>query len=104
VTSNSAISDDDILSLWRTVSPSYEQDNEMVFKTNCPTAELRRLVELSIEYGKESFMSRNIDELFPFEYKGGGYFRRKGVPEGQSAEILHGEEAIKFLIKQIKDH
>lgn len=38
-----------------------------------------------------------LSELFPFEYKGGGYFRMRGVPEGKSAEILHGMEAIKYL-------
>jgi hypothetical protein len=31
---------------------------------------------------------------FPYSYVGGGYFRRKGVPVGQKAEIVHGMEAI----------
>jgi hypothetical protein len=38
-----------------------------------------------------------IEELFPYEYAGGGYFRKKGVPVGQKAEILHGQQAIEFL-------
>lgn len=35
---------------------------------------------------------------FPFEYVGGGYFRRKGVPKGQTAEMLHGEQVVDALI------
>ncbi len=60
------ISDDEILSLWRTVRPSREQNSAMVYeyglnrteyeyelnRTEYPSWELRRLVELSIEYGK----------------------------------------------------
>lgn len=42
-----------------------------------------------------------LTDLFPFEYQGGGYFRRKGVPKGKSADILHGELAIEFLYEQI---
>jgi hypothetical protein len=34
------------------------------------------------------FMTR-----FSFEYIGGGYFRKIGVPKGEKAEILHGQEA-----------
>ena len=50
------ISDDDILSLWRTARPSARQDGAMVYQTgpydvDHPTFELRRLVELAIEYG-----------------------------------------------------
>lgn len=44
---------------------------------------------------------KNFKELFPFEYKGGGYFRKKGVAVGATAEILHGEEAIKYLYDKI---
>ncbi len=39
---------------------------------------------------------------FPFEYAGGGYFRRKGVKQGQPAECLHGMEAINYILKQIE--
>lgn len=50
------ITDDDILSLWRTVRPSAKQDAAMTYESGpydvtCPTWELRRLVELAIEYG-----------------------------------------------------
>jgi hypothetical protein len=31
---------------------------------------------------------------FPFEYVGGGYWRKRGVPRGEKAETLHGDEAI----------
>ncbi len=33
-------------------------------------------------------------DLFPFRYVGTGYFRRKGVPAGEPAEIVHGMGAI----------
>ena len=42
-------------------------------------------------------MSATLDELFPFEYSGGGYFRRKGVPKGDVADILHGMQAVGYL-------
>lgn len=35
-------------------------------------------------------------DLFPFEYAGGGYFRQKGIPVGEKAEIIHGMKAIEF--------
>jgi len=41
-------------------------------------------------------------DIFPFEYQGGGYFRRKGVKQGDKAEILHGQEAIEYLLKKLK--
>ncbi len=31
---------------------------------------------------------------FPYTYVGGGYWRANGVPEGESAEILHGQHAL----------
>lgn len=43
---------------------------------------------------------------FPYEYMGGGYFRKEDVPIGQTAEMLHGKQAIdKFrqLILALKD-
>lgn len=48
------ITDDEILSLWRTVRPSAKQDAVMTYESGpydvtCPTCELRRLVELAIE-------------------------------------------------------
>ena len=44
---------------------------------------------------------KELDELFPFEYRGGGYFRLKGVPVGKNAEILHGMEAVEYLYKKM---
>ena len=43
-----------------------------------------------------------LEELFPFEYVGGGYFRRKGVPKNVSAEILLGNEAVKRVYEWAK--
>lgn len=42
-----------------------------------------------------------LDEVFPFVYAGGGYFRQKGVKKGQPAPILHGREAVEFLYNQL---
>ena len=41
-----------------------------------------------------------IDE-FPFEYKGGGYWRHKGVPKGDKAEILHGEQVLEEFLDHV---
>jgi len=46
---------------------------------------------------------KELDELFPFEYQGGGYFRMKGVKKGESAPILHGMEAIEYLFDKCVD-
>jgi len=51
------ISDDDILSLWRTVRPSLDQDKAMTYESGpCditrPSPELRHLVELAIQYAQ----------------------------------------------------
>jgi len=43
-----------------------------------------------------------LDRLFPFEYRGGGYFRKKGVPERVTAPILHGMQAVEFLFSRMK--
>jgi len=43
----------------------------------------------------------SLKDLFPFEYKGGGYFRKKGVAKGVTAEILHGDEAVKRLYNEM---
>ena len=53
------ITDDEILSLWRTVRPSAKQDAAMTYESGpydvtCPTWELRRLVELAIEYAQNA--------------------------------------------------
>ena len=52
------ISDDEILSLWRTARPDPGQDNEMTWvdfddDVTRPRAELRKLVELVIERERE---------------------------------------------------
>lgn len=44
----------------------------------------------------------SLEELFPFEYKGGGYFRKKGVKIGKSAEMLHGMDAISYIYDKLK--
>jgi hypothetical protein len=49
------ITDDEILSIWRTVRPSAKQNEAMTYASDtddltCPMFELRRLVELAIEY------------------------------------------------------
>lgn len=40
---------------------------------------------------------RMTDDVFPFEYVGGGHFRRAGVPKGEPAETLHGEQVAEFV-------
>lgn len=42
-------------------------------------------------------LTPELGNIFPFEYAGGGYFRRRGAPTGQPAEILHGMQAIQFV-------
>jgi preprotein translocase subunit SecB len=42
-----------------------------------------------------------LKDMFQYEYKGGGYFRLKGVPKNKVAPILHGEEAVKFVYDKI---
>lgn len=46
-------------------------------------------------------MSRPLSEVFPFEYQGGGYFRRKGVPKGEVADTLHGQQAIEYIYNEM---
>jgi hypothetical protein len=53
-------------------------------------------IKLTAEERKE------LGELFPFEYQGGGYFRKKGVPLKVSAPILHGHQVVEFLFSQMK--
>jgi len=48
-------------------------------------------------------MNKNkLKELFPYEYVGGGYYR-KFAPQGEKAEIIHGIEAIKYVIDKISN-
>lgn len=70
----------------------------------------RRSIQLSIEdasakwwcpqlrpKGNMTDKRASFDEVFPFEYQGGGYFRRRGVPRGETAEVLHGEHVARFV-------
>jgi len=47
---------------------------------------------------------KSLEELFPYEYQGGGYFREKGIAQGKSAKILHGQEAVKFLYEAVREY
>ena len=53
------ITDDEILSLWRTVRPSVKQNHAMVYQdgpydVETPTFELRRLIELAMEQSQNA--------------------------------------------------
>lgn len=39
----------------------------------------------------------SLGEAFPYEYRGSGYFRLKGVPKGKIAKTLHADQAIQYL-------
>lgn len=41
------------------------------------------------------------DDPFPYEYRGAGYFRRKGVAVGEAAHIVHAPTAMEFLKAQL---
>jgi hypothetical protein len=43
-----------------------------------------------------------MSKEFPYEYVGGGYFRRKGVPKGEPAETLHGAQAVEYAYSEIE--
>jgi len=45
-----------------------------------------------------------LNKLFPFTYQGGGYFRKHNVKKGGKSDIIHGEEAIKYLYDSINTH
>ena len=46
-------------------------------------------------------------EGFRFKYVGGGYFRDKNIPQGEKADVKHGEEIIgefcQELIERVTD-
>ena len=48
--------------------------------------------------------NKEFETIFPFEYQGGGYFRRKGIPQGKPAEMLHGIEAVQYLFNAMIKH
>lgn len=43
-------------------------------------------------------------DIFPFRYVGGGYFRRNDVPKGVKADTLHAMQAIDYVIDQMKHY
>ena len=45
---------------------------------------------------------KELKKLFPFEYVGGGYFREI-KSQGEKAKILHGMEAIKYIIERLEN-
>jgi len=40
-------------------------------------------------------------EGFRFKYVGGGYFRDKNIPNGNKAEVRHGEEIIDEFCQEL---
>ena len=38
---------------------------------------------------------------FRFKYAGGGYFRDKSIPQGEKAEVRHGEEIIDEFCQEL---
>lgn len=51
------------------------------------------------EKSKEPLDKKKLEDVFPFEYMGGGFFRRKGIAKGVTAEVLHGMEAVEYIFK-----
>ena len=43
-----------------------------------------------------------LEDVFPYEYMGGGYFRERGIPQNEKAKIIHGMEAMKVLFEIMK--
>lgn len=53
-----------------------------------------------------------LDEIFPFTYSGGGYYRmkykilpngeKKDFKKGESAPVLHGNEVPKYIINKLR--
>jgi len=43
-----------------------------------------------------------LKDVFPYKYVGGGYFRSTVIKKGETANILHGDQAIKFLFESMK--
>ena len=46
---------------------------------------------------------KKLEDIFNYEYAGGGYFREKGIKKGDTAKILHGMQAIEHLHKLMKE-
>ncbi len=47
-------------------------------------------------------LQKEIEQVFPFTYSGGGYFRKNGFKKGETAPILHGNQAIEFVYRCMK--
>lgn len=58
--------------------------------------------EFAMEYAKNKskISIPPLAEMFPFDYQGGGYFRRRGVAKHHPAEILHGQHAVERLYQE----
>lgn len=46
---------------------------------------------------QEAAAAPKFEDLFPFEYVAGGYYRAVGYPVGQQAPMLRGMNAIRYL-------
>ena len=44
-----------------------------------------------------------LNELFPFEYLTGRYFRKKGIKKRVKSELRHGIEAIEYIYRKMKE-
>ena len=44
---------------------------------------------------------KSFNKIFPYEYMGAGYFRKKGYDKNTKAPILHAPEAVKFIFEQL---
>lgn len=49
----------------------------------------------------QDVIEKMINFDFPFEYKGGGYFRDKNIAKGEPAEVLHGSEVVKYIREKL---
>lgn len=41
------------------------------------------------------------DDVFPYVYVGGGYFRKKDISKGEKADVLHGMQAVQYLYNKL---
>lgn len=61
-----------------------------------PDCDVCRLGGTGLHKMQKLDLSRLVAD-FPFEYVGGGYWRRRGVPRGERSETLHGAEVLSAL-------
>ena len=45
---------------------------------------------------------KELRKIFPYEYVSGGYFREI-KPKGEKSNMLHGMEAILYVINKLKE-